>query len=361
MFPDNMEIEQIPQTNDAGIQYDHIQKRHTVSKLQWDSLQKTEVIPPINNKFFPEYGVLFQDHGYLMSGLKKSFLFVTVDIPKKRHIKEINLDLPDCADWAERNLRHWQGTQINVPEIRELIHQQVCGDVHHTFRELKTDIDEAWQNLTYQVDQQIPSFVPNPIIHMTYGDAVVLNNGEKWYSRYKPHRMKRAIPVGVILTAINVIGGLSLKGADVYNNWRRNSAMSEAMNVLIENDKRFHERMICLEDDVGLMASATATGFKEVNEGFRNLNISVQRGLYKVDNMMNQTEQRFKQTHETLNNHHLAIHYLSKALAVVLPLMTRYRNMLVEYRMAVKGFIDGLDEMSTGRLCFEILDPIALS
>ena len=35
--------------------------------------------------------------------------------------------------------------------------------------------------------------------------------------------------------------------------------------------------------------------------------------------------------------------------------------MLVEYRMAVKGFIDGLDKMSTGRLCFEILDPIALS
>ena len=190
LFPDDMQIEENPQTADAGIHYDHIQKRHMVSKFQWDSLQKTEVIPPINNKFFPEYGVLFQDHGYLMSGLKKSFLFVTVDIPKKRHIREINLDLPDCADWAEHNLRHWQGTQINVPEIQELIHQQVCGDVHRTFRELKTDIDEAWRNLTYQVEQQIPSFVPNPIIHTTYGDAVLLNNGEKWYSRYKPDRMK---------------------------------------------------------------------------------------------------------------------------------------------------------------------------
>ena len=77
--------------------------------------------------------------------------------------------------------------------------------------------------------------------------------------------------------------------------------------------------------------------------------------------MMNQTEQQFWDTHETLNNHHLAIHYLSKALAVVLPLIMRYRNMLLEYGMAVKGFIDGLDEMSTGRLCFEILDPIELS
>ena len=135
MFPKEMQIEDKPQENDAGITYDHIQKRHTVSKFDWDSLQKAEIIPPINNKFFPEYGVLFRDHGYLMSGLKKSFLFVTVDIPKKRHIKEINLDLPDCADWAERNLRHWQGTQINIPDIQELIHQQVCGDVHRTFQE----------------------------------------------------------------------------------------------------------------------------------------------------------------------------------------------------------------------------------
>ena len=58
LFPDDMKIEEIPQTDDAGIHYDHIQKRHAVSKFKWDSLQKTEVIPPINNKFFPEYGVI---------------------------------------------------------------------------------------------------------------------------------------------------------------------------------------------------------------------------------------------------------------------------------------------------------------
>ena len=137
--------------------------------------------------------------------------------------------------------------------------------------------------------------------------------------------------------------------------------MSEAMNVLIENDRRFHDRMIRLEDNVGLIASTTATGFEQVNEGFNTLNTSLQTGLYRVDSMMNQTEQKFRETHETLNNHYLAIHYLSKALAVVLPLIIRYRNMLLEYKMAVKGFIDGLDEMSTGRLCFEILDPIQLS
>ena len=35
--------------------------------------------------------------------------------------------------------------------------------------------------------------------------------------------------------------------------------------------------------------------------------------------------------------------------------------MLQEYRAGMKGFIDCLDEMSTGRLRFEVLDPVQLS
>ena len=87
----------------------------------------------------------------------------------------------------------------------------------------------------------------------------------------------------------------------------------------------------------------------------------MQVGFYCIDSMLNQTKQKFRETHDTLNNHHLVIHYLSKSAGVVLPLIRKYRSMLQKYRLAIKGFIDGLDEMSTGRLCYEILDPIQLS
>ena len=103
-----------------------------------------------------------------------------------------------------------------------------------------------------------------------------------WYSSHKPRRRKRAIPVGLILAGINVVGGLAMKDVDVYNNWKRNSAMGEAMNVLIDNDRKFHERMMRLEDNVGLIVSTTATGFNEVNDGFRNLKNLLQRGLYRI-------------------------------------------------------------------------------
>ena len=82
--------------------------------------------------------------------------------------------------------------------------------------------------------------------------------------------------------------------------------------------------MLQMEDNVGVIARTTVTGFKQINDGFNKLNRSVQVGFYHVDSMLNQTEQKFRETHDTLNNHHLAIHYLGKSIGVVLPLIRKF-------------------------------------
>ena len=135
-----------------------------------------------------------------------------------------------------------------------------------------------------------------------------------------------------MLAAANAIGGLVLKGIDTYSNYKRNNAMDSAVKVLIENDRRFHERMIRMEENVGVIARTTATGFKQINEGFNKLNRLVQVGFYCIDSMLNQTKQKFREMHDTLNNHHLAIHNLSKSVGVVLPLIRKYRSTLQKYR-----------------------------
>ena len=165
-----------------------------------------------------------------------------------------------------------------------MIHQQVCADVNRQFRELKTNINDEWRNLTFQVMQQIPAFVPNKILHTPYSDAVKLPYGELWYSIHEPRRMKRFTPA-VLLAATNAIGGLVLKGIDTYSNYRWNNAMDSAVKVLIENNRRFHERMLRMEDNMGVIARTTATGFKQINDGFNRLNRSVQVGFYRVDSM----------------------------------------------------------------------------
>ena len=55
--------------------------------------------------------------------------------------------------------------------------------------------------------------------------------------------------------------------------------MDNAVKVLIENDRRFHDRMLQLEDNVGIVARTTAMGFEQINEGFNKLNRSVQVGF----------------------------------------------------------------------------------
>ena len=79
---------------------------------------------------------------------------------------------------------------------------------------------------------------------------------------------------------ISAIGGLITKGVDVYNNWKRNKAMGEAMETLIENDRQFHQCMLSLEDNLGVVSQTVATGFDRINTGFETLNRTIERTAY---------------------------------------------------------------------------------
>ena len=115
-----------------------------------------------------------------------------------------------------------------------------------------------------------------------------------------------------------------MKGADMYNNYKRNKAMAAAMDTLIENDRRFHQRMLALEGDLGVVTQTVAMGFEQINSGFQTLNRKIVRTAAEMDLMLNLTEKQFKETHEVLNNHHLALYYLSKGITTLIPLMCKY-------------------------------------
>ena len=119
--------------------------------------------------------------------------------------------------------------------------------------------------------------------------------------------------------------------------------------------------MLSLEGDLGVVTQTVAMGFEQINSGFQTLNRAIARTATQMDLMLNLMERQFKETHEVLNNHHLALYYLSKGIMTLIPLMHKYRQAVINYRLMVKGFLDSPDELSTGRLCYEVLDPIMLS
>ena len=66
-----------------------------------------ELLFPVDSNFLPKYGVMFNDLGTLILGLKQTHLFVLVDIPVSENLKDIDINFPTCADWAGKNLSHW--------------------------------------------------------------------------------------------------------------------------------------------------------------------------------------------------------------------------------------------------------------
>ena len=320
----------------------------------WRQLKNDDTGPifPTFSKFHPQYGLMFNDLGRLVPGVIKTYLFMTIDIPTTETLADIKFKFPDCVEWAAANLRHWQSTEINPQPIRELVHQHICREITEAYRDIFRGIGEDWDQLTHIIDTQIPSFLPNRLVNTFNGPrTIVAPNDQIWYSRRyleKQNQQKR-LAIMPILTGINIIGGLMVKGFDVYNNYRCNKAMAAAMDTLMEHDRKFHKRMLSLEDNLGLVTQTVVMGFERINTGFQLLNSSIARTTYTLESMLNQMEQRFKDVHETLNNHHLALYFLSKGISGLIPLMHRYRQAVTNYRLLVKGFLDGLDELSTGR------------
>ena len=56
-----------------------------------------------------QYGMLFNRHGQVISGLKNMDLFLSIDLPKVEDIAHVPHPFPDCDNWAaphKSNLNH---------------------------------------------------------------------------------------------------------------------------------------------------------------------------------------------------------------------------------------------------------------
>ena len=109
------------------------------------------------------------------------------------------------------------------------------------YRDLFEGIKQDWKQLRHVIEQQIPTFLSNKLYIHPYGPRmIVAPNGKKCFSRrylQKQNRPKRAIPISAIIAGVQAVGGLLMKCADVYNNYKRNKAMAAVMDTLIENDR----------------------------------------------------------------------------------------------------------------------------
>ena len=106
-----------------------------------------------------QYGMLFNHHGQVISGLKNMDLFLSIDLPKVEDIQHVPPPFPDCNHWAvphqtNRNqhiyysaLNFWKNnhgpmTELNTNTseyLAEAIHITVCNQYKKSKQNCSTE------------------------------------------------------------------------------------------------------------------------------------------------------------------------------------------------------------------------------
>ena len=73
-----------------------------------------------------QYGMLFNHHGQVISGLKNMDLFLSIDLPKVEDIQHVPPPFPDCDHWAApHKTNHNQHVYYSALGFRKNNHGQV--------------------------------------------------------------------------------------------------------------------------------------------------------------------------------------------------------------------------------------------
>ena len=177
-----------------------------------------------------QYGMLFNHHGQVISGLKNMDLFLSIDLPKVEDISHVPPPFPDCDNWAtphksnrnhhvyysslgfgKDNHRPMTELNSNTSEyLAEAIHITVCNQYKNKYIKLLEHIETIKQIITYKIEKVMPRLMLNE-------NAIIY--GKETLS--KASRQKRAIPLGVIFSGVSAIGGLIMKGVNMWSNYKK--------------------------------------------------------------------------------------------------------------------------------------------
>ena len=272
-----------------------------------------------------QYGMLFNHHGQVISGLKNMDLFLSIDLPKVEDIAHVPPPFPDCDNWAAphksncnqhvyysslgfgRN-NHGPMTELNTNTseyLAEAIHITVCNQYKNKYIKLLERIETIKRNITYKIEKVMPRLMPNENA-IIYGKETQSDGS----------RQKRAIPLGLIFSGVSAIGGLIMKGVNTWSNYKKSKAMTKAVEKLYEAQEIDHRRLTRLEGQTSLLAKTMKTAFQHIDYRLLHLDTKLNYTVQHMTEFFKRTETHFRFTWEALVSNRLAIHLLSSGSAM---------------------------------------------
>ena len=313
-----------------------------------------------------QYGMLFNHHGQVISGLKNMDLFLSIDLPKVEDIAHVPPPFPECDNWAAPHKsncnhhvyfsthgfgrdNHGPMTELNSNTseyLAEAIHITVCNQYRNKYVKLLERIETIKRNITYKIEKVMPRLMPNENA-ILYGKETLSDAS----------RQKRAIPLGLIFSGVSAIGGLIMKGVNTWSNYKKSKAMTKAVEKLYEAQEIDHCRLTRLEGQTFLLAKTMKTAFQHIDYRLLHLDTKLNSTVQHMTEFFKRTETHFRFMWEALVSNRLAIHLLSSGSAMYDMVLRQYLHYYQNYDVTLDHFLTGLDALGTGRLTFQVLDP----
>ena len=313
-----------------------------------------------------QYGMLFNHHGQVISGLKNMDLFLSIDLQKVEDIAHVQPPFPECDNWAtphksNRNQhvyysylgfgtdKHGPITELNSNTsqyLAEAVQITVCNQYKHKYVKLLEGIETIKRNITYKIKKVMPRLMPNE-------NAIIYGKE----TRSDASRQKRAIPLGLLFSGISAIGGLIMKGVNTWSNYKKSKVMTKAVEKLYEAQEIDHCRLTRLEGQTSLLAKTTKTAFQHIDYRLLHLDTKLNSTVQHMTEFFKRMETHFRFTWEALVSNRLAIHLLSSGSAMYDMVLQQYLHYYQNYDVTLDHFLTGLDALGTGRLTFQVLDP----
>ena len=313
-----------------------------------------------------QYGMLFNHHGQVISGLKNMDLFLSIDLPKVEDIAHIPPSFPECDNWAaphksNRNQHmyfsahgfgrdnHGPMTELNSNTsdyLAEAIHITVCNQYRNKYVKLLERIETIKRNITYKIEKVMPRLMLNENA-ILYGKETLSNAS----------RQKRAIPLGLLFSGVSAIGGLIMKGVNTWSNYKKSKATTKAVEKLYEAQEIDHHQLTRLEGQTSLLAKTTKTAFQHIDYRLLHLDMKLNSTIQHMTEFFKRTESHFRFTWEALVSNRLAIHLLSSGSTMYDMVLRQYLHYYQNYYVTLDHFLTGLDALGTGQLTFQVLDP----
>ena len=272
-----------------------------------------------------QYGMLFNHHGQVISGLKNMDLFLSIDLPKIEdiahchlHSQTVTTGLLHTSHKKNHHVyfsthgfgrdNHGPMTELNTNTsayLAEAIHITVCNQYKTKYIKLLERIETIKRNITYKIGKVMPRLMPNENA-VLYGKETLSDAS----------RQKRAIPLGLIFSGVSAIGGLIMKGVNTWSNYKKSKAMTKAVEKLYEAQEIDHRRLTRLEGQTSLLAKMTKTAFQHIDYRLLHLDTKLNSTVKHMTEFCKRTETHFHFTWEALVSNRLAIQLLSSGSAM---------------------------------------------